>query len=89
MGEDGHIASLFPFSPVLNELSRLVVPVNNPKLSYQRLSITPAVIKGAQNVFVMALGDIKFKIYQEALKDPLNINPIPARLVINRNWIFN
>lgn len=44
MGEDGHIASLFPYSVALRETRRRVVPVTGPKPPFQRLTITPPVI---------------------------------------------
>ena len=40
MGEDGHIASLFPGSPALSETERKVLPVIGPKVPFQRLTIT-------------------------------------------------
>ena len=88
LGEDGHIASLFPHSAALRETRRRVVPVTGPKSPFQRLSITPPVIQSARQVFVMALGGQKRAVYEEALRDPMDINTIPARLVLNRTWIF-
>lgn len=89
MGEDGHIASLFPYSPTLRETNRLVVPVTGPKPPYQRLTITPPVIQRAKQVFVLAIGTEKQSKYEQALHDPQDIESIPARLVMDRTWIFN
>lgn len=89
MGEDGHIASLFPHSPALFETERKVVPVIGPKTPYQRLTITPPVIQSAKQVYVLAIGDEKKRKYEEALLDPGDINSIPARLVLDRTWIFD
>lgn len=88
MGEDGHIASLFPHSAALRETQRRVLPVIVPKPPFQRLTITPPVIKSARHVFVIALGEQKYAMYKEALRDPMNIETIPARIVLNRTWIF-
>lgn len=88
MGEDGHIASLFPQSPVLGEINKRVVPVLGPKPPYQRLTITPPVILAARQVFVMALGQQKRAVYESALLNPSDINTIPARLVLNRTWVL-
>jgi len=88
MGEDGHIASLFPHSPALREPRRQVVPVTGPKPPFQRLTITPPVIKNARQVFVLALGNQKRAMYEEALRDPEDFEAIPARLVLDRTWIF-
>jgi len=89
MGEDGHIASLFPDSSALFETERKVVPVNGPKFPFQRLTITPPVIKAAKQVYVLAIGDEKRRKYEEALLDPEDISSIPARLVLDRTWIFD
>ena len=88
IGEDGHIASLFPQSSALLEQCKQVVPITGPKAPYQRLTITPKVIESACHVFVMAIGEQKKAVYEKALQDPEDIDSLPARLVLNRNWIF-
>jgi 6-phosphogluconolactonase len=89
MGSDGHIASLFAGSPAVRESRRRVLLVNGPRAPYQRLTLTPPVIKGAQHVFVIALGEEKRTMYEEARRDPSDVDRIPARLVLNRNWVFD
>lgn len=88
VGEDGHIASLFPHSSVLHENHRRVVPITGPKPPFQRLTITPIMIQNASEVFVLALGKQKRAVYEEAQRNPADIEAIPARLVLNRTWIF-
>jgi len=88
MGEDGHIASLFPHSQALKEANRRVVAVRGPKLPYERMTITPPVIRNARHVFVMALGPQKRMVYEQALRNPSDIDTLPARLVVERSWIF-
>ncbi len=53
MGEDGHIASLFPGDRALLETTRRVLPVIGPKPPKQRLTITPPVIKSAESIFLL------------------------------------
>lgn len=89
LGEDGHIASLFAQSPALRESRRRVMPIKGPVPPYQRLTFTPPVIESACHVFVMALGSKKRAMYEEALRDPSDVDSVPARLVLNRNWIFD
>jgi len=88
VGEDGHIASLFPQSAALHESNRQVVPIIAPKAPYQRLTITPKVVQSARHVFVMAIGEQKKAVYEKALYNPEDIDSLPARLVLNRNWVF-
>lgn len=88
VGDDGHIASLFPKGQALRETRRLVVPVFDPRASYERLTITPPVIQRAKKVFVLALGGVKRAIYELAMEDPKDLDLIPARLVLDRTWFF-
>ena len=88
VGEDGHIASLFPQSASLHEYAKKVIQITGPKAPYQRLTITPNVIKRARYVFVMAISEQKRAVYEKVLQDPGHIDSLPARLVLKRNWIF-
>lgn len=88
IGEDGHIASLFPGGSTLNEMNRLVVPVMGPKHPHQRLTITPKVIGRAKHVLVMAYGQQKRMVYEKALAYPKEIDSLPARLVLDGEWFF-
>lgn len=89
MGEDGHIASLFPHSPALLETCRGVVPVSGPKPPTERLTITPPMIAQATQVFVMALGPAKATVYKQAQAEPQNFASLPARLVLSATWFLD
>jgi len=89
VGEDGHVASLFPFDDALYETERLVVPVIAPKSPSCRLTITPKVIKSAKSIFVLAVGEKKGEILGEALNNPHNIFELPVRLTIGSTWILD
>lgn len=69
MGEDGHIASLFP-GMVQTESQRAAVyiPVTGPKPPFQRISLTEIGLQRARQVCVLASGEGK----AEALKDALS-----------------
>ena len=89
MGCDGYIASLFPNGRALFEIEKKVVPVSDSKVPHRRLTITPRVVKAAKQVYVLAVGDDKRRKYEEALLYPDDINLIPARLVLDKTWIFD
>lgn len=89
VGEDGHIASLFPGSSFLFETRRRVVHVVAPKPPLHRLTVTPVVITQAHKVFVMALGERKAAVYQRAKLSPEDIAELPARLVLNATWFLD
>ena len=69
MGEDGHVASLFPGAPeaVVNS-NRWVIPVIGPKPPPQRLSLTFQVLAAAKEVWVLASGVGKEEALQESLR---------------------
>lgn len=89
VGDDGHIASLFPHSPALLETRKRVVPVRAPKPPPERLTVTPPVIAQAHHVFVMALGPAKAAVFQQAQAKPQDMAVLPARLVLNAAWLFD
>jgi|TARA_A100001015_G_scaffold14269_2_gene16664 6-phosphogluconolactonase len=90
MGEDGHIASLFPNDNLaLGEYNKKVLSVCGPKSPRNRFTITPRVIKDAKNIIVLCFGSMKRLKYEEALVEPNNFLEIPARLVLDRTWVFS
>lgn len=90
VGDDGHIASLFPDSPHLFEFERSVVKVtNSPKPPKERFSITPKVIREAGSVFVLAVGAERGRILAKALDEPTRIQDLPVRLTLGRTWILD
>lgn len=89
VGEDGHIASLFPHSSALHESGRRVVFVIGPKPPIRRLTITPPVIRQASSVFVLAHGRAKAAVLARALREPDDIDTLPARMVLAANWIVD
>jgi 6-phosphogluconolactonase len=88
VGEDGHIASLFPRCSALYD-DRRVVPIMRPKPPSQRLTITPSVIKGARYTFVLAPGPAKLAVLNEALSLPYDIDAFPVRMIENGIWLLD
>jgi len=89
IGEDGHIASLFPNSPQLHEQKRLCLPIIGPKPPCKRLTVTPPVIKSAQTTYILALGREKQKIVEQVKQQPADINRLPVQMVENPIWCYN
>jgi len=56
MGGDGHTASLFPGSDVLDEKDKLIVGYHVPKLGRRRMSVTFPLINAARNVVLFVTG---------------------------------
>lgn len=89
MGEDGHIASLFPHSYCLFEKIKRVSLVTVNKPPYKRLTITPPVIDSAENIYILVFGEEKLKMFERLLENVDDVCSIPARLVLHGNWILS
>lgn len=89
VGEDGHVASLFPGSQALLERDRRVVAITGPKPPFQRLTITPSVICSAGQVFVLAPGPEKAAIHARLTNPTEASAEIPARLVASAIWLLD
>ena len=82
VGEDGHIASLFPNNASLQERKRRVIPITGPKPPFKRLTITPQVISKERSVFMLATRSAKAAMLCVALNNP-NCGPACE---INIRW---
>lgn len=89
MGPDGHICSLFPGFPQLDERERLVVPVDgSPKPPPRRLTVTPGVVSGARKTLLIAMSSDKADAVQRALADAGSPRETPARLARGGTWLL-
>ncbi|WP_459901861.1 6-phosphogluconolactonase [Desulfobaculum senezii] len=72
MGDDGHTASLFPYSTALDERARLVVPALAPPDAAvsQRVTITLPLCAAARLVVFLATGPHKAGIVREMVTQP-------------------
>jgi 6-phosphogluconolactonase len=80
VGEDGHVASLFPGHAALLEGQRAVMVVtDSPKAPPRRLTLTLPVLANAERVIVAAFGESKAEAMRAAL-DPTSDLPV-ARVI--------
>jgi 6-phosphogluconolactonase len=89
VGEDGHIASIFPGYRDIHASSQLVVPIIGPKPPKKRISIAPILIDRIDKIFTLANGVSKSKVLIRALEDPYNAYEYPVRLLINGTWLID
>jgi 6-phosphogluconolactonase len=75
LGPDGHVASLFPHAPGLDEAQRLVIRAE-PKLDpyVERVTLTPPALRGARRIVFLVTGEQK----AEAVAGALSGLPDPA-----------
>jgi 6-phosphogluconolactonase len=77
VGDDGHVCSLFPGRPALDETARLVVAVpDSPKPPPHRLTLTLPALAGAALVCIGAFGASKAGVVREAVEDPTSRLPV-------------
>ena len=84
MGDDGHIASLFPGSPALLEQELWVVASEHdqpPPPLVPRLTLTLPVINASAQVLVIVSGEKKAKRLQQVLETVPGREPLPAQLI--------
>jgi len=86
MGDDGHTASLFPETELVNaglmDHNRLVAPNWVPKLESWRISFTPHLINAALNVFFLVSGLSKATTLKLVLEGPPLPQRYPSQLII-------
>jgi len=90
VGEDGHVASLFPNAASLAERERRVVAVlDSPKPPSRRLTVTPRVLEESRQVVVLASGSAKARAVALALDGSPDVGALPARLLRGRTWLVD
>lgn len=90
VGEDGHVASLFPGSSWLDERVRRVGVVrDSPKPPAVRLTLLPRALAEARAVIVLATGGPKAEAVAAALAGAGEPARTPARLVRSRDWLID
>lgn len=82
MGPDGHIASLFPGHPTLNETKKWVTFLRNaPKPPPERITFTLPVINAASNIAMVVTGAGKADAVYSALEKTSSGDTLPIQLV--------
>ena len=80
IGEDGHVASLFPGLPYTERHTQSAVPVHHsPKPPSQRVSIGLDRLAKANAIYIFALGESK----REALINVLNGEETPVTMILS------
>jgi 6-phosphogluconolactonase len=81
MGDDGHTASLFPFTNGLKIQDRHVAPNYVEKLDTTRITFTTTLINGAREVVFLVTGSGKAERLKEVLEGPLEPDRLPSQLI--------
>lgn len=87
VGDDGHTASLFPRTPVLDVEDRIASEVYVPRLNSWRVTLTKPVIRGAAMRFVLVAGASKKPVI-EKVREGGSGYPIEAATAGVDTWWF-
>jgi 6-phosphogluconolactonase len=90
MGDDGHTASLFPFTEALNETEKVAVANPVEKLDTIRLTLTFPAINNARNVIFLVKGADKAETLRQVLQGEFQPGKYPSQNVkpINGNLLW-
>lgn len=72
LGEDGHIASIFPGDESLFDTEKWVEVSTHPTTGKQRITLTGSVINNAEEVAFLVTGTNKAKVVAKIAKNPEN-----------------
>lgn len=90
MGDEGHVASLFPGTKALHETRRLAVHNWVGKVLMDRITLTAPVINNAANIIVLATGAAKAPALTAVLERVYEPEQLPAQLIqpVNGNLLW-
>lgn len=81
LGEDGHTASLFPDTEILDVKDENAAAIYIEKIDTWRISITYPVINNARNIWFMVTGANKQKIVDRIFYHPSETDPLPVERI--------
>jgi 6-phosphogluconolactonase len=81
LGENAHIASLFPHHPALNVTDKLAVAVEVDAPQRHRISLTLPVLNNANCVIFLVAGEAKAAAVKATLEGPRDPAAVPAQLI--------
>ncbi len=93
MGDDGHTASLFPFTKAVREIRKIAVVNWVEKLETNRLTLTFTTFNNASNIIFLVVGAAKAKVLHEVLEGNFQPEKFPAQNVKLKNgsllWLLD
>ncbi len=89
MGNDGHTASLFPYSSILQEKNKLVKEVFLTEKNIWRISFTAPLINQASHTLFLVVGKAKASMLDIILNGEKNIEKYPAQVIEDAEWFVS
>jgi 6-phosphogluconolactonase len=86
MGEDGHIASLFPGKADWLDATARTFPVAALGQRHARMSLTPRALLDCRHIFLV-ITDTRKRATYDAAKRPGLVGELPVRLVLHQDQV--
>ncbi len=89
IGKDGHTASLFPNTEILEEKNALVKEVCDAGITPHRISFTVPLINQARNKLFLITGKEKSEVFNIVLNGKYEPGKYPAQFIKDAVWFVN
>ncbi len=89
MGDDGHTASLFPHTSILQEKNKLVKEVFLADKNVRRVSLTTPIINAAAHKLFLIVGKAKASVLDIILHAEKNYDKYPAQMIEDAEWFVS
>jgi len=89
VGEEGHIAGLFPNHYLLDKKEKLYFFLNDaPKPPSQRITASPKIIKDANAVILLFVSESKKKAYENFMDKKISYKECPAKTALEAKEVY-
>lgn len=89
MGDNGHTASLFPNTTILQEAKALVKEVYVDEIKMDRISFTAPLINNAKHILFLVTGKEKQQMLKTVLEGKYEPEKYPAQMIKNAEWFVS
>lgn len=89
MGDDGHVASLFPHELKYLKTNRICEVASHPKTGQKRVTMTGNVLNNAKNVSFLVTGMEKAEKVQSVLRNGIDHDLLPASHIVPAKGTLN
>jgi len=89
MGDNGHTASLFPNTIILQEAKALVKEVYVAEIKMDRISFTAPLINNAKHILFLVTGKEKQQMLKTVLEGKYEPEKYPAQMIKNAEWFVS
>ncbi|HVN88391.1 MAG TPA: 6-phosphogluconolactonase [Candidatus Binataceae bacterium] len=81
LGDNAHIASLFPHHPALHETERLAIAVEVDAPERHRITLTAPVLNNSERIIFLVTGEGKADAVKNTLEGPRDSEQFPAQII--------